>query len=80
MTCLLVLLRLKVYMKKIIFNKVAKLRKQAGISQAKLAKKLGVTRQTIISMEKGSYSPSVFLAIKIARYFKKSVEEIFRIK
>lgn len=67
-------------MKKIIFNKVAKLRKQAGISQAKLAKKLGVTRQTIISMEKGSYSPSVFLAIKIARYFKKSVEEIFRIK
>lgn len=47
------------------------------ISQQELANELGVTRLTIHSIEKGKFNPSVLLALKIARFFKKSVEEIF---
>ncbi|NOX89692.1 MAG: helix-turn-helix transcriptional regulator [Calditrichaeota bacterium] len=46
-------------------------------SQHKLAEAIGVTRQTIISIEKGRYVPSALLALKIARFFGKPVEEIF---
>ncbi|MHA1772075.1 MAG: helix-turn-helix transcriptional regulator [Candidatus Thorarchaeota archaeon] len=46
-------------------------------SQEGLAKRLGVTRQTIISMEKGTYNPSLELAFKIARVFGLSIEEVF---
>ncbi len=46
-------------------------------SQEGLAKKLGVTRQTIISMEKGTYNPSLELAFKIARVFETSIEDVF---
>ena len=53
------------------------LRVESGITQEELAKVLGVTRQTIIAIEKGNYTPSVLLALKIAGYFKKQVEEIF---
>jgi putative transcriptional regulator len=47
------------------------------ISQQALANEVGVTRLTIHSIEKGKFNPSVRLALKIASYFKKSVEEIF---
>ena len=47
------------------------------ISQQTLAEAVGVTRQTIISIEKGRFLPSTLLALKIARYFQKPVEEIF---
>jgi putative transcriptional regulator len=47
------------------------------ISQQELANEIGVTRLTIHSIEKGKFNPSVLLALKIARFFKKSVEEIF---
>jgi putative transcriptional regulator len=47
------------------------------LSQEKLAQAVGVTRQTIISIEKGHYQPSIMLALKIARFFGKQVEEIF---
>ena len=50
------------------------------MTQEDLALALGVTRQTIIAMEKGNYTPSVLLALKIARYFKKPVESIFRVE
>ena len=62
-----------------IINKVQRLRTKVGITQGELGSALGVTRQTIIAIEKGNYTPSVMLAIKIAKYFKKSVEDVFNI-
>ncbi len=50
------------------------------MSQEALAQAVGVTRQTIISIEKRRFMPSTLLAIKLARYFNKSVEEIFFIE
>ena len=47
------------------------------MSQQELADAVGVTRQTIFSIEKGKFVPSALLALKIARFFKKNVEEIF---
>lgn len=49
------------------------------ISQDALAKAIGVTRQTIISIEKGRFVPSTLLSLQLARFFGKSVEEIFQI-
>ena len=49
-------------------------------TQEGLAKRLGVTRQTIISMEKGKYNPSLELAFKIAREFELIIEDIFEYK
>ena len=60
-------------------NTVYVLRTQRGITQEELANQVGVTRQTIISIEKGNYDPSVLLALKIARAFKVSLEEAFYI-
>ena len=53
------------------------LRKQRGIRQEDLAQALGVSRQTVISLEKGKYNPSLALAFKLARYFGLSIEDIF---
>jgi len=58
-------------------NRLEELRKQRGIRQEELAEALEVSRQTIGSLENGRYNPSIVLAIKIARFFGKSVEEIF---
>ena len=49
------------------------------MSQEALAKAIGVSRQTIFSIEKGRFVPSTLLALKLAQFFKKSVEEIFYI-
>ena len=57
--------------------KIQELRKANKISQADLADEMGVTRQTIISLEKGRYNASLELAFKIARYFGKTIEEVF---
>lgn len=62
-----------------ISNEVNKLRTQRNITQEELADKLKVSRQTIIAIEKGNYTPSVLLAIKIANFFRLSVEQIFKI-
>lgn len=64
-------------MKEHIQNMVSKLRNQRNITQEDLAQVVGVTRQTVIAIEKGNYTPSVLLALKIAKYFNKSVEEVF---
>lgn len=48
-----------------------------SLTQEDLAKAVGVTRQTVIAMEKGKYNPSLELAFKIARYFKVNIENIF---
>ena len=58
-------------------TKIRELRKANKISQAELADEMGVTRKTIISLEKGRYNASLELAFKIARYFGKTIEEVF---
>ena len=58
-------------------NTVKTLRKNAGWSQQDMAEKLGVSRQSIISIERGRYDPSLDLAIRIARIFEKPVQDIF---
>lgn len=67
-------------MKEIIKNQVYEFRTKSGITQEALAEEIGVTRQTIIAIEKGNYTPSVTLALKIAKFFKRSLEEIFYLK
>lgn len=58
-------------------NDVRQLRAERGLSQGLLALELGVSRQTINSIENDRYTPTLNLAITIARYFDKSVEEVF---
>jgi len=53
------------------------LRKKHRVTQEEVASAVGVTRQTIIAIEKGNYTPSVLLAIKLAHFFHTSVEELF---
>lgn len=60
-----------------MINHLEELRKQHGIRQEDLAQALGVSRQTVISLEKGKYNPSLALAFKLARYFNLSIEDIF---
>ena len=67
------------FMSEYISNKVYDLRAKKGLTQEELAEKVGVTRQTVISIEKGNYTPSVYLALKFALAFKVAVEDIFKI-
>lgn len=63
-----------------LINRVKELRARHQLTQGDLATKVGVTRQTIISLEKGSYTPSLLLAMQIARVFEEPVESIFTIE
>ena len=58
-------------------NRLEALRKERGVRQEDLAQALGVSRQTVISLEKGKYNPSLALAFKLARYFALRIEDIF---
>ena len=58
-------------------NKLKVYRAMKEITQEDLAHELGVTRQTIIAIEKNKYDPSLVLAFKIAKFFNASIEEIF---
>ncbi len=58
-------------------NRIEEIRKERGILQEQLAKDLGVSRQTISSLETGRYNPSIFLAHNIAVYFGMTIEEVF---
>lgn len=58
-------------------NRVEEIRKEKGIRQVDFAKCMGVSRQTISSLETGRYNPSIFLAYKIAHYFEMTIEEVF---
>lgn len=61
-----------------IHNNIRKLRFDHNeMTQKELAEKVGVTRQTIVAIEKGSYSPSLELAFRIARVFNSRVEDVF---
>lgn len=58
-------------------TRIQELRKQHKLSQEELALAVGVTRQTITSLECGKYTASLVLAYKIAKYFETSIEEVF---
>ena len=58
-------------------NRLEELRKARNISQEELAAAVEVSRQTIGSLERGRYNPSILLAFKIARYFDLTIEDIF---
>ena len=66
-------------MKECIENKVVELRMKACITQEELAQEVEVSRQTIIALEKGNYTPSILLALRIASFFEVPVEKIFKI-
>ena len=58
-------------------NRIEQIRKELGIRQDEFAKLMGVSRQTISSLETGRYNPSIFLAYKIAKYFDRTIEDVF---
>ncbi len=66
-------------MEESVANCVYTLRAKSGMTQEELADKVGVSRQTVIAIEKGNYTPSVLLAMKIAKVFRTPVEEVFKI-
>ena len=58
-------------------NRIEEIRKERGILQDEFAKSMGVSRQTISSLENGRYNPSIMLAHKIAKFFGMTIEEVF---
>jgi len=58
-------------------NRLEEIRRERGILQDEFARSLGVSRQTISSLENGRYNPSILLAYKIAKYFGMTIEEVF---
>lgn len=64
----------------IVANTIHAKRNESGWTQEELAERIGVTRQTIIAIEKGNYTPSVLLALKLSACFKVSVNDLFSIR
>ena len=64
-------------MKEYVTNKVSQLRRETGVTQEAFADAIGISRQTVIAIEKGNYIPSLLLGLKIALFFGKRVEEVF---
>ncbi len=60
-------------------NRLRELRRRAGLTQQSLAERVGVTRQTIIAIERGGYTPSVLLALRLSRVLGATVDELFRL-
>ncbi len=58
-------------------NRLKELREKYNLTQEELASKAGVSRQTIISLERGRYSPSLILAFKLAHIFNMKIEDLF---
>jgi len=63
-----------------IQNNIKELRTKKNVTQEQLAEAVGVSRQTIVAIEKGNYTPSLLLAINLARFFNVSVEKLFSVK
>jgi putative transcriptional regulator len=61
-----------------VTNRIRVLRESAGITQAELAKRIGVTRQTVIAIEQERYSPTLELAFQIARVFDTGLDDVFQ--
>ncbi|MDQ4009813.1 MAG: helix-turn-helix transcriptional regulator [Actinomycetota bacterium] len=64
-------------MSEIVHNRIAMLRAERGVSRRELADALGVHYQTVGYLERGEYSPSLYLALRIAEYFEVPVEVVF---
>ena len=60
-----------------VVNRVQHYRAKAGETQEELARAAGVSRQTVIAIEKGNYTPSVHLALRLAKHFRARVEDLF---
>lgn len=60
-----------------VSNTVSEFRRQRNVTQEEFARAIGVSRQTVIAIEKGNYIPSLLLGMKIANFFNKKVEEVF---
>lgn len=58
-------------------NRIEEIRKARGIRQEEFARLIGVSRQTVSSLETGRYNPSIYLAYRIAKYFGMTIEEVF---
>ena len=58
-------------------NRIEEIRSSKGIRQEELAKEMGVSRQTISSLENGRYNPSIMLAYKLSKFFGMTIEEVF---
>ena len=65
---------------KMITNSVKQHREEKNITQEQLADSVGVSRQTIIAIEKGNYEPSLGLGLKLAKFFKVRIEDLFVLK
>ena len=61
-----------------VTNSIRAVREAAGLTQAELAKRIGVTRQTLIAIEQGRYSPTLELAFQISRVFGVSLDDVFQ--
>jgi putative transcriptional regulator len=61
-----------------VTNSIRAVRESSGLTQAELAKRIGVTRQTLIAIEQGKYSPTLELAFQIAREFGVGLDDIFQ--
>ncbi len=71
---------MNILMKEYVVNNVAQLRKEKRMTQEEFADSINVSRQTVIAIEKGNYTPSLLLGLKIANFFKKSIENVFTYK
>jgi putative transcriptional regulator len=63
-----------------VFNRVRDYRVRFGLTQDELAQAVGVSRQSIISIERGRYTPSLYLALCFAQFFHCSTDELFKLK
>lgn len=61
-----------------VTNSIRAVRERAGMTQAELARQIGVTRQTLIAIEQGKYSPSLELAFQISRVFGLGLDDLFQ--
>ena len=63
-----------------VFNRIRDYRVERGLTQDELAQAVGVSRQSIISIERGRYTPSLYLALRFAQFFNCSTDELFILK
>ena len=67
-------------MSEVVYNRIAMLRAERGISRRQLAEALGVHYQTVGYLERGEFRPSLYLALRIAEYFEVAVEVVFSVE